>query len=146
MNHSLIIISNIFHSNLAVKVLTKLCITCITVSVRPILQPSMITCYHFLNSFKLCILAYKIVYGVAPVYLTEMYETYIPTTIIQLRTGRGRDQLMLVPADGFLPSKCVFYVLMGTWNKLPYTLRKVECYAVFKQRLKTFMFNSAFDS
>ena len=86
--------------------------------------------------FKLCILAYKIVYGEAPLYLTEMYETYIPTTTIQLRIGSGRDQLMLVPADGFMPNKCVFYILMDKWNKLPYALRKVECYAVFKQRLK----------
>ena len=73
-----------------------------------------------------------------------MYETYIPTTTIQLRIGSGRDQPMLVPADGFMPNKCVFYIPMDKWNKLPYALRKVECYAVFKQRLKTFLFKSAF--
>ena len=55
---------------------------------------------HFLPvqyciAFKLCLIAYKLLHGRAPTYLTDMFQSFSPTTSLNLRVGCGHDKLML---------------------------------------------------
>ena len=93
---------------------------------------------------KLCTLAHKIVNGIAPSYLCEMYQCYMPTANMTLRYGVGRDNLMLQFVGGELPNKCVFLKLMNTWNTLPVSLRSVNPADKFKKQLKTHLFREAY--
>ena len=45
---------------------------------------------------KLCLILFDIVNRTSPSYLTDLFETYQPTTTINLRVGVGRDEYMLV--------------------------------------------------
>ena len=49
--------------------------------------------YHI--AFKLCLIAYKLLHGRAPTYLTDMFQSFSPTTSLNLRVGCGCDKLML---------------------------------------------------
>ena len=93
---------------------------------------------------KLCTLAHKIVNGIAPFYLCDLYQCYTPTSNMTLRYGVGRDNLMLQFVGGELPNKCVFLKLMDTWNKLPVSLRSVNPVDKFKKQLKTHYFQEAY--
>ena len=46
--------------------------------------------------FKLCLISFDIVNHTSPSYLTDLFETYQPTTTSNLRVGVGRDEYMLV--------------------------------------------------
>ena len=46
-------------------------------------------------AFKLCLIAYKLLHGKAPTYLTDMFQSFSPTTSLNLQVGCGRDKLML---------------------------------------------------
>ena len=55
---------------------------------------------HFLPvlyriAFKLCLIAYKLLHQRAPTYLTDMFQSFPPTTSLNLRVGCGHDKLML---------------------------------------------------
>ena len=70
--------------------------------------------------------------------------SYLPTTSMTLRLGHGRDRHMLVLR---LPTSdhCIFQKLCDTWNKLPYAIRALDSYSLFKKRLKTHFFKKAFE-
>ena len=96
--------------------------------------------------FKLCLIAYKIKSCTAPPYLLSQYVFYTPTTPFELRTGPGRDTLMLFPAEmKTFPNASIFSKIMQHWNKLPFNIRVLDCQVQFKKRLKTYLFQIAFD-
>ena len=95
--------------------------------------------------YKLALLAYKIVYKLAPSYLTTSFHTYTPTTGYQLRIGPGRDLLMLQSCDYNTVTKNNYSKLVQTWNALPYSIRFESTQTVFKNKLKTHFFQQAFD-
>ena len=93
---------------------------------------------HFLPitfriEFKLCIIAFKIVHGKAPMYLEKFFQFYRPTTDLRLRTGVGRDELMLEVVNDTFGTKNI----QEKWNRLPLSLRLVNDYTGFKRKLKT---------
>ena len=45
--------------------------------------------------FKLCLISFDIVNRISPSYLTDLFETYQPTTTINLKVGVGWDEDML---------------------------------------------------
>ena len=106
---------------------------------------------HFLpvqyrNAFKLCFIAYKLLHGKAPTYLTDMFQSFSPTTFFNLQVGCGRNKLML--ETKFFrrnqPCICILKKICTTWNKLPYTVHMEENFESFKQHLKTHLFKLAF--
>ena len=55
---------------------------------------------HFLPvqyriAFKLCLIAYKLFHGRAHAYLTDTFQSFSPTTSLNLWVECGRDKLML---------------------------------------------------
>ena len=76
-----------------------------------------------------------------------MFQSFFPTTSLNLRVGCSRDKLML-ETKFFCrnqPRICILQKLCTTWNKLPYTIRMKENFETFKQQLKTNLFKLAFD-
>ena len=115
------------------------------------LQPYLI-CLHFLlvqylTAFKLCFIAYKLLHGKTPTYLTEMFQSFCPITPLNLWFGCGCDKLVL-ETKFFCrnqPPLCILQKICTTWNKLHYTICMEENFETFKQQLKTHLFKLAFD-
>ena len=84
----------------------------------------------------------------SPSYLTDLFETYLPTTTINLRVGVGRDEYMLVHNSNHNADsrKNIFTKMTETWNNLPLTLRSIESRNAFKSNLKTHYFKLAYDN
>ena len=86
--------------------------------------------------FKLCLIVYKALHGMAPDYIQELLVPRHPT----LRGGR--DIMMLeIP---FKKEKTVQYQMCIHWNELPLNIRMSSSIAQFKKNLKTHYFQEAF--
>ena len=98
--------------------------------------------------FKLCLISFDIVNCTSPSYLTDLFETYQPTTTINLRFGVGRDEYILVHNSNHNADsrKNIFTKMTKTWNNLPLTLRSTESRNAFKSNLKTHYFKLAYDN
>ena len=88
-------------------------------------------------------IAFKIVNGISPDYLTEGLEMFQPTTTINLRDNYGRDEFMfkfpLLNDNYSLLSQLIL-----NWNSLPHNIRTAESIGQFKSRLKTHFFRKAY--
>ena len=105
---------------------------------------------HFLPvryriKFKVCLILYKIVKGVAPIYLTENFQLYKPTINLNLRPGSGRDILMLEINLNQRKKNTLYTHFIIEWNALPYNLRKIDNIDNFKAHLKAHFFKQAFN-
>ena len=99
--------------------------------------------------FKVCLMGYKIVHGLAPVYLQEQVPVDDGQDVI--RTTRGTDGLKLrypklssVNATSKLRRRRPSVYLPEIWNKLSLDLRAIESVESFKSKLKTSLFIEAF--
>ena len=89
--------------------------------------------------FKILLLMYKSVNGIAPPYLCDMAITCEPS-----RSLRSAQQCLL-----FIPkAKCITlgeraFSVAGPreWNKLPLGIRQADTVAIFKVKLKTYLFS-----
>lgn len=91
--------------------------------------------------YKILLLTYKVLRGLAPVYLSDMltYSTARPglrSTGVLLRTPRTR---LVSYGDRAFSS-----VAPRLWNSLPSDLRLTTDVHVFKTSLKTLLFNTAY--
>jgi hypothetical protein len=93
--------------------------------------------------FKILLLTFKALHGMAPVYLTELLTSYEPQ-----RTLRSTHQnLLLVPRTKLKYygdrsfSKCAPVL----WNNLPLELRQATELTQFKSKLKTHLFKAAYN-
>ena len=92
--------------------------------------------------FKLLLLTYKDLNGLAPVYISDLLSYYQPS-----RALRSAD-LSLLDVPATRPITCgdrAFSVAAPkVWNGLPQYLRKSTSLTSFKSQLKTFLFKDAF--
>ena len=94
--------------------------------------------------FKICLLAYKIINGMSPGYLSDGLEMFQPTTKVNLRVGHGRDNFMFKYPPTKSPHNSLYSKLITNWNILPYQLRTTDNLKLFKIRLKTHLFRIAY--
>ena len=81
---------------------------------------------HFLPvkqriSYKLCLIAFRIMNKTAPQYLIDIFCSYEPTTTMSLRqsTEIERDAHLITYCNDIdLPNKCIFKRLTSSWNSL----------------------------
>ena len=94
--------------------------------------------------FKLCLLVHHAVNGRAPSYLIELVT---PVANIPGRASlrsAGRHDLV-VPRSRLVSSERAFSVAAPRgWNSLPVDIRLITDTMLFKKKLKTFLFNSAY--
>ena len=92
--------------------------------------------------YKIIVLAFQMIHGLAPSYLCELITIYKPR-----RSLRSKVKIILCP----LKSRTVTYgdkSLVSTacslWNTLPSNLRQITSLCCFKSVLKTHLFKLAF--
>ncbi len=91
--------------------------------------------------FKLLLMTYKCLHGIAPQYLCELLE---PCRNAGLRSTTKR--LLQVPQSKLKTygDKAFSVAAPSLWNTLPQDIRDSPSVDVFKKRLKTYLFNQAF--
>ena len=86
--------------------------------------------------FKVLLLCYKCVNGLAPPYLSDLLSKYVPT-----RSLRSADKdLLVVPSSCRLKTfgdRAFTQAAPRLWNELPREIRQSESADIFKKRLKT---------
>ena len=90
--------------------------------------------------YKSCVTVYKILYDMAPEYLSDMVTFTLPSRP-NLRSMN--DILKLQLPD---QTQGIHYNMINTWNCLPFELRHEPDFNVFKKRLKTFYFQLAYNT
>jgi len=112
-------------------------------SVKPLLRQ-----FHWLPvreriSYKVALLTYKAHNMSSPDYLARLLQRHVPTRSLRSSVA----PLLLVPRTQTNIGKRLFSVATPlTWNALPNYVRQSDSLAIFKSRLKTALFTTAFDS
>lgn len=89
--------------------------------------------------YKLCIVAYKIINGQAPPYLSNFI---IPKVINRTNLRSEEDYFMMQPLK---PTNDISSRMTKLWNNLPYDIRCSSNIDDFKGKLKTFYFKFAYN-
>ena len=93
--------------------------------------------------FKILLLTFKALHGLAPIYVQDMLKNYRPS-----RCLRSSSQLLLSSKSYNLKSYgyCSFSVAGPfLWNSLPSSIRDISSLDNFKTALKTFLFKQTYD-
>ncbi len=99
---------------------------------------------RFRIDFKILILVFKSLNGLAPTYLSDLIQPYAPS-----RGFRSADHLLLVVPCVRLKSRGDrAFAVAGPrlWNNLPLHVRKAQTLSVFKSSLKTYLYSLAFNT
>uniref|UniRef100_A0A7N8X145 Reverse transcriptase domain-containing protein n=1 Tax=Mastacembelus armatus TaxID=205130 RepID=A0A7N8X145_9TELE len=92
--------------------------------------------------FKTALLVYKSLHGSAPRYISDMLMPYEPSRTLRT-SGTG---LLLVPRVRTKQGEAAFQLYAAkTWNSLPDDVRQASSLAMFKSKLKTFLFSVAYN-
>ncbi|KAJ7987687.1 hypothetical protein DPEC_G00329060 [Dallia pectoralis] len=92
--------------------------------------------------FKVLLLTYKALHQLAPTYLAELVQPYIPT-----RNLRSKDAgLLIVPkiSKQTAGGRAFSYRAPLLWNELPIWVRNVDSVQTFKSQLKTYLFSKVY--
>ena len=94
--------------------------------------------------FKTLILTVKAIHGLAPKYIIELINIK-PRSIYILRSNQS---LLLDPPKGkmlvTLGERSFSAAAPNLWNSLPTELRDIQLLAIFKCKLKNYLFRAAF--
>ena len=99
---------------------------------------------HQRVTFKILILTYQAYHGTAPQYLCDLIVPYANTCNL-----RSNNKLLIAPCHPRAKLKTYGersfqHAAPKEWNNLPLDIRDSPSLAIFKSRLKTFLFKSAF--
>ena len=89
--------------------------------------------------FKILLITFKIVHGIAPLYLKDLISLYVPP-----RDLRSSKKLLLTPPRGHfnkMYGQRAFSICAPLlWNNLPFQVRDAQTVDCFKRVLKTYLF------
>jgi len=91
--------------------------------------------------YKLCLLVYKALHGLAPQYLTDFCQ---PVSLVSGRSGlrsSTRGDLIVVSTSTNFGRRSFAVSAPAAWNQLPSDIRNLQSLGSFKHRLKTHLFN-----
>ena len=91
--------------------------------------------------FKICLLTYKALYEEQPVYLCSLIAISLPSR--SLRSNRGIT-LSIPRTKTNTGARAFSSCAPSLWNNLPLSVRSATSVAIFRRRLKTYLFNLAF--
>ena len=93
------------------------------------------------NIFKVVLLTFKALHGVAPHYLKTLLQSYIPSRSLRSETGH----LLIMPkACRKLGCHSFLVAAPKLWNKLPVNIRTTTSIVSFRSALKTHLFKLAY--
>ena len=125
------------------------------VAARPLLIQAHILPVRYRIMYKVCLLTFKALNGLAPEYLAKLIDFIVPSrgdtnnnTVLAStsqtpRKSNDRFLLKLPPYNykkSNLSQRTFSYAAPQLWNKLPYSIRTCSVLDTFKQRLKTHFF------
>ena len=96
-------------------------------------------------TFKILLLTYQAYHNTAPDYLCELITSYCSA-----RNLRSNDMMLVRPCHPgprlkTYGEKCFQFAGPKEWNNLPLLIRESPSIYIFKSRLKTYLFNCAFN-
>jgi hypothetical protein len=86
--------------------------------------------------FKILLLVYKSLNGLAPVYLCELFIDHL--------AGSGRTSNLLMPKQHLQCTRALQIAGPKLWNSLPNIIRNSSSVDIFKQQLKTHLFKNSY--
>jgi len=92
--------------------------------------------------FKILLITFKVLSGLAPNYLEDILEPYVPR-----RTLRSMSKLRLIEPSYKLSSyglRAFSVCAPRLWNSIPLDIRQSNCISYFKKKLKTYLFKQAY--
>ncbi len=92
--------------------------------------------------FKILLMTYKALNGLAPQYLSELLSHYSPP-----RPLRSQNSVcLIIPriSKSTAGGRSFSYLAPKLWNNLPNTVREADTLCQYKSRLKTHLFNLAY--
>ena len=92
--------------------------------------------------FKILLLTWKSLNGLAPSFISQLLTPYVPT-----RTLRSSDKLLLKIPKTFSSygDRAFSSCAPKLWNSLPMDIRSCVSINAFKNRLKTYLFQTAYN-
>ncbi len=93
--------------------------------------------------FKTLMLAYRTTTGSAPTYFHSLLRIYIPSR--SLRSASERHFVVPSQRGSKSLSRTFSFTVAGWWNDLPTPIRNAGSLSIFKQHLKTHLFQHYFD-
>ena len=88
--------------------------------------------------YKLLITTFKATHGMAPEYVSDIIQKYVPAYPL-----RSKNQALLVQPDLRLERfgrRSICYAAPQAWNKLPVSLKTMSSFPTVKQQLKSLLF------
>jgi hypothetical protein len=125
--------------NMAAKIITK---TKKRDHVTPVLKSLHWLPVQYRVQFKILLLTFRCIRGIAPIYLRELLSVRNPT-----RSLRSSTSLELILPKSRLKSagdRSFSYQAAYLWNQLPSDIRDIHELTAFKSALKTLLFRKAF--
>ena len=110
--------------------------------ITPILSSLHWLPIKFRINYKVLLLTYKALNGLAPVYLTDLLSPYNPSRSLRSLNSR----LLVIPriSRSTKGGRAFSHLAPKLWNSLPDTVRCSDSLSQFKTRLKTHLFSQAF--
>uniref|UniRef100_A0A4W6D5N5 Reverse transcriptase domain-containing protein n=1 Tax=Lates calcarifer TaxID=8187 RepID=A0A4W6D5N5_LATCA len=98
---------------------------------------------HVRSDFKVLLMTYKILNGLAPSYLSDLLNPYIPSRALRSQSAG----LLSVPRVKKKSAGCraFSYRAPFLWNNLPSDIRQAESVEAFKSKLKTHLYALTFN-
>ena len=122
--------------NAAARILTrKKCFEHIT----PVLASLHWLPIKFRIEFKVLVITFKALNGLAPPYLKDLLHPYIPA-----RTLRSQNAGLIVPRVGKCTQGGRAFPIELLWNNLPIDIRGEDSLPIFKSRLKSYLYSKSF--
>ena len=89
-------------------------------------------------TYKIALLAFRIIHGMAPQYLKELIELYTPSRSLR----SGTQCLLRVPKRSSvrLADRSFAHAAPSVWNSLPIEIRSIKNEDSFRSQLKTHLF------
>ena len=90
--------------------------------------------------YKILLLTYKSLKGLAPDYLRDLLDLYVPTRILRA----GSKHLLRVPRfrTKYYGGRAFSSCAPKHWNQLPSYIKQAASVEIFKKELKTFLFDN----
>ncbi len=94
------------------------------------------------TDFKILLITYKALNGLAPQNLSELLSYYSPPCL--LHSQNSGNLIKLRRSKSSAGGRSFSYLAPKLWNNLPNTVREADTLCQFKSRLKTHLFNLAY--